>query len=688
MSNLSKKTVIYIVLSIFLSIISLVIILSATDKYHITLLEKERSTPTTLYYYHDLDGDGNSEMLFFQKDDGGRIGLIVYENDKIINHWHFNGKWCGSKRPFIGDFDKDGKDEVFLFSRIKDTLYIHCVDPINNKVEFQNKAITKVYEIREKYDFSIYPGVLFDMDYDGVKEIYFSVCTGYSTNPRNLFAYNFLKDTVLESPESCAPLFSPIAYDLNCDSVPEIFCSTSANGNCTLSREYSDQYSWLMVFKPDLSFKFDPIAFNAYPSVTRVGIINNKDNFVFVFHNYVGTEKYSSLMTLINSKGLICKTKYLDEGFKNLSFEIINDSLDYSFIYLITDAGEVFKIDSSLNMKRYARIPELFIPYNYSKFDIDNDGEIEYIFSGKLLNQFIITRNNFRNTISVSLENRKLSLFSLKQSNSLNTQLCLDTEEYFYHFNYEKSFLHNYWYFVLIINAIFISLVFYIVKKINEYRNLKIKDAQKKISELQLKSFQNHIDPHFTFNIIESFGNLINEQDTERATFIFDNYTKILKSFIVNSDRVFIPLKEEMDFVKNYLELEVYRKNNKFNYQINIPEILNENIIIPKMLIHGFVENAIKHGIRHLESDGIIKIEASQRNGSYNIQIEDNGVGRKRAKEFDEFSTGKGLKIIDEILKYYNKLFRVNINYIINDLYDNEKPLGTLVEIEIHKNKF
>lgn len=134
--------------------------------------------------------------------------------------------------------------------------------------------------------------------------------------------------------------------------------------------------------------------------------------------------------------------------------------------------------------------------------------------------------------------------------------------------------------------------------------------------------------------------------------------------------------------------MEVYRNNHKFNYQFNIQKELNENIIIPKMVVHIFVENAIKHGIRHLDSGGIIKIEVSQKSGSYNINIEDNGIGREKAKELSSFSTGKGLKIIDEILELYYKLYRINISHEIIDLRDNGKPSGTLIKIKIPTNNF
>lgn len=686
MKKLSKKIHVKIVLSVTISVISLFIILSITNKYQITLLNKKRSSPA-VFYYHDLDKDGNSEKLLFLKNNLGRVGLIVYTKDKIIDHWNFDGEWGRATKPFIGDFDNDGTDEVFLFSRIKDSIYMHCVDPINNRIDFQNKAITKVYEIHGRYDFSIYPGVLYDMDYDGIKEAYFSINTGYSTTPRNLFAYNFIKDTVIKSPESCAPLLSPIAYDLDSDTIPEFFSSTLAVGNCDFTRDYSDQYSWVMVFNPDLSFKFEPIPFNAYSSYTNVGLINQKEKFVFVFHHYRGTKEHSSLMALVNSKGSIYKIRHLDKNFKIPLFELINDPRDYSYIYLINEIGDVFKIDTSLNIKKHASVPNISSLSYLQKFDIDGDGKEEFIFHGQNKNQFVIARHDFKHSVSVSLaDNLKHPLFSVKKSNQSTSELFLDTDEYSYYFSYRKSLIYNYWYLLLIINTLFIYLIFYMINKIKEYKKLKIRDTEKKISELQLRSFQNQIDPHFTFNILQIFGYLINEKNTEKAGFIFNNYTKILKSTIINSDRVFIPLKEELDFVKSYLDLEVFRNNHKFNYQFNMQKELNENMIIPKMLVHIFVENAIKHGVMHLDSDGIIKIGVSRKNGSYNINIEDNGIGREKAKEFAGFSTGKGLKIIDEILVLYNKLHRINISHEIIDLKDNGKPSGTLVKIKIPTN--
>jgi len=102
------------------------------------------------------------------------------------------------------------------------------------------------------------------------------------------------------------------------------------------------------------------------------------------------------------------------------------------------------------------------------------------------------------------------------------------------------------------------------------------------------------------------------------------------------------------------------------------------------MLIYTFVENAIKHGIRHLEGKGELVITAESLNKTYTLTISDNGIGRSKAKDYSKFSTGKGLSILDQILDLYFKIEGVRINYEIIDILDDiDKPKGTKVIIKV-----
>jgi len=156
---------------------------------------------------------------------------------------------------------------------------------------------------------------------------------------------------------------------------------------------------------------------------------------------------------------------------------------------------------------------------------------------------------------------------------------------------------------------------------------------------------------------------------------------------VSNSDNIHISLQDELDFVTSYLELEKFKYSGKFSFQINMQENVDKQILVPKMLIHIFVENAIKHGLKHLDTDGELFIDGVQKNGSIHISITDNGIGRAKAKEYGSFSTGKGLSIMDQILEHYYSLQKAKISYKINDLYKNNNASGTEIKIRIPVSK-
>lgn len=111
-------------------------------------------------------------------------------------------------------------------------------------------------------------------------------------------------------------------------------------------------------------------------------------------------------------------------------------------------------------------------------------------------------------------------------------------------------------------------------------------------------------------------------------------------------------LKKEIEYVKNYMDLEKFRYDDKFNYNIEIDKETDTQVEIPKMLIHTFVENAIKHGIKHKEGKGFISISVKPYKKNFQIQIEDDGVGRAKAKGYSKLSTGQGIKILDDMLNF------------------------------------
>jgi LytS/YehU family sensor histidine kinase len=189
------------------------------------------------------------------------------------------------------------------------------------------------------------------------------------------------------------------------------------------------------------------------------------------------------------------------------------------------------------------------------------------------------------------------------------------------------------------------------------------------------------LDPHFLFNALSNISSYYHKGEKAHAQNYLAKLSKLIRSSLENSERMTISLKEELAFVEDYLYVEGIRMGDRFDYSIEVDDALTEGVQVPKMLVQNFVENAMKHGVRHLsDRKGRISVFASTENGHIILCIEDNGVGRKKAAEIGSFGTGNGLNMVRKTLRIFEKLEKIRITFEIEDLYDdNNSPLGTRV---------
>jgi sensor histidine kinase YesM len=226
----------------------------------------------------------------------------------------------------------------------------------------------------------------------------------------------------------------------------------------------------------------------------------------------------------------------------------------------------------------------------------------------------------------------------------------------------------------------------YLIYHTQKIRAKRKYETEKRIAELQLRSIKGQTDPHFTLNLLNSMGALFDAQDKRKAGYIFGKYAKMLRTTILSSERIDSTLETELEFVENYLELEKFRFSDKFEYRIEVGKEIDTQIPIPKMLLHTFVENAVKHGIRHRDAGGMITLNISNQDHHYLILIRDNGPGHPPDSERPVNSTGKGLKILDDILRLYFELRKVNISYIMeyhNGQEDSGEGVTALIKIPV-----
>ncbi|MBK9391986.1 MAG: histidine kinase, partial [Bacteroidetes bacterium] len=211
-------------------------------------------------------------------------------------------------------------------------------------------------------------------------------------------------------------------------------------------------------------------------------------------------------------------------------------------------------------------------------------------------------------------------------------------------------------------------------------------EKQKLRSELlrlQMNSFLKEFDPHFTFNAISSVGSLIMKNDRKAAYLYLTRLSSLLRTSLRDSTSLLKPISEELEFVRNYCELQKLRFGDRFSYTIQVENEVNMSLEIPKMTIQTFVENALKHGLENLKEGGSLEIAITHSGDFHKIIVRDNGIGRSASKEISTSGTGYGIRTISRIFEITGESNNLQATLEIRDLGNEGHTSGTEVVIII-----
>lgn len=220
-------------------------------------------------------------------------------------------------------------------------------------------------------------------------------------------------------------------------------------------------------------------------------------------------------------------------------------------------------------------------------------------------------------------------------------------------------------------------------------RDRELAEANKKIGELRLMALRSVMSPHFIFNVLNSIQYFIAKNDRLNAINYLSMFSKLVRSILTHSVNNKISLAEEIELLKNYIQLEMVRFENKFTFSIEIaPGVDSESIIIPSLLIQPYVENAILHGLYNKTTPGELSIRIREDEDLLTFTIEDNGIGREAAQRLrmENLRThnSMGINITEERLKLIN--LGQQAAFEVEDLKDENGPCGTRVKIMILLN--
>lgn len=157
-------------------------------------------------------------------------------------------------------------------------------------------------------------------------------------------------------------------------------------------------------------------------------------------------------------------------------------------------------------------------------------------------------------------------------------------------------------------------------------KNALLKEENQRLNT-ERKMLQVQLNPHFVFNAIANLQGLISTGEKSLASKYLSGFSKILRDTLEQSRKDFITVEEEVNTLKNYLELQQMRFPDLFEYEIITDTVDVENTLIPPMIIQPFIENSIEHGFRNIGYKGLIKIHFVSTERQLKIDIEDNGKG-------------------------------------------------------------
>ncbi len=212
--------------------------------------------------------------------------------------------------------------------------------------------------------------------------------------------------------------------------------------------------------------------------------------------------------------------------------------------------------------------------------------------------------------------------------------------------------------------------------------------------QLEHQALYAMMNPHFTFNALQSIQYFIHRQDKISANKFLSSFAKLIRKNLESTKSEFISLQEEVDRLKLYLSLEQMRFPEKFTYEVYVdPSLDSQAVLIPPMILQPFVENSIKHGIMSLEEDGIISVQITYLEDNYmKVEVIDNGIGiehsRKRRENRPSGHVSKGMQITKDRLALFSRMTGKKYSLDIEEIYDNGSVKGTKVSIvlPIHRD--
>jgi LytS/YehU family sensor histidine kinase len=187
-----------------------------------------------------------------------------------------------------------------------------------------------------------------------------------------------------------------------------------------------------------------------------------------------------------------------------------------------------------------------------------------------------------------------------------------------------------------------------------QHERIRSLELERQLSAAQLRALQMQLEPHFLFNTLNAITTLVELGRQQEAAEMLSHLNAILKSTLKRTTPEKVPLWQEMEIVENYLAIEQVRFADRLRIEIKVePGALDS--LVPCFLLQPIVENAIRHGIAHCESDGVVEASARREGNLLRLEVRNSGL---HANAVSRPGSGIGLKNTRErLMHFYHDAF-------------------------------
>ena len=657
---------------------------------YILKLEGSEILPAEFYrHFHDVDHDGVSEIIELFYNSSGNLSVkLRFLNAATINQFNLPGIL-----PKVGvslsleDINGDGITDIFVCTEKNDSIYLTIIDDIfGHPTTSRVFSLDPINQYNDYGDYSFIPGGLTDLNMDGTAEFVMAINGGHSLQPRRVYAIDYKNDSVMRSPLSGAAVHSLDFFDLDKDGREEIIVKTTATENFSDPFPYMDTTSYLMVLDQNLNFYKAPQALSQHLSWSTVEpFAYGEEHFLLIHVRSRIKENLPSVLAIVNDSLRSVRKRDVSQLPKeNLGFWREPGSRDLEHLKIVSKE-KLYSFDFDLKFTdSLASILPVGFNANARRFDLDGLGKEEYVIPGNY--QVFVARDDLSHVTALELKwdsrNPRSFISSVVNGTDHPTLVVQMDRECFY-----LSYKQNAWFRFrfLLYPGIFLLLfgMFYFLGNLQNRMLRRRYEKDRLISQLQLQAIKNQLDPHFTYNALNAVGSLIYKGEKELAYQYLKGLTDLLRLVSGDTSDVTWTLNDELGFVRKFLEIEKLRFRDSFSYSMKVHDALGE-MKLPKLSVLTFVENALKHGLRHKKNDRKLVITAEACMAGLKVEITDNGIGRIAAEKFRDEKSGSGLRMMKRYFKQFNEATGLNARFEVRDLYEkNNEPAGTLVEIYI-----